>query len=43
MEFSEIIQQRRSIKSYQPSMKISDAELKELMQEVVLSPQPQPV
>lgn len=38
MEFSEIIQQRRSIKSYQPGKEISDAELKELMQEVVLSP-----
>ena len=38
MEFSEIIQQRRFIKSYQPGKEISDAELKELMQEVVLSP-----
>lgn len=38
MEFSETVQQRRSIKSYQPSMEISDAELKGLMQEVVLSP-----
>ena len=38
MEFSEIVQQRRSIKSYQPGREISDAELKELMQEVVLSP-----
>jgi nitroreductase len=38
MEFSEIVQQRRSIKSYQPGKEISDAELKELMQEVVLSP-----
>ena len=38
MEFSEVIQQRQSIKSYQPDKKISDAELKELMQEVVLSP-----
>jgi len=38
MEFSEIVQQRHSIKSYQPDKEISDAELKELMQEVVLSP-----
>ena len=38
MEFSEIVQQRRSIKSYQPGKEISDAELKELIQEVVLSP-----
>ena len=38
MEFSEIVQQRRSVKSYQPDKEISDAELKELMQEVVLSP-----
>jgi len=38
MEFSELVQQRRSIKSYQPGREISDAELKELMQEVVLSP-----
>lgn len=38
MEFSETVQQRHSIKSYQPDKKISDAELKELMQEVVLSP-----
>lgn len=38
MEFSEAVQQRRSIKSYQPDREISDAELKELMQEVVLSP-----
>ncbi len=38
MEFSETVQQRHSIKSYQPDKEISDAELKELMQEVVLSP-----
>jgi nitroreductase len=38
MEFSETVQQRRSVKSYQPDIEISDAELKELMQEVVLSP-----
>jgi nitroreductase len=38
MEFSEAVQQRYSIKSYQPDKEISDAELKELMQEVVLSP-----
>lgn len=38
MEFSETVQQRRSIKSYQPDKSISDAELKGLMEEVVLSP-----
>ena len=38
MEFSETVQQRRSIKSYQADKEISDAELKELMQEVILSP-----
>lgn len=38
MEFSETVQQRRSVKSYQTGRKISDAELKELMQEVVMSP-----
>ena len=38
MEFSETVQQRRSIKSFLPDKKISDAELKELMEEVVLSP-----
>ncbi len=38
MEFSEIIQQRRSVKSYDPEKTISDAELKELFEEVVLSP-----
>lgn len=38
MEFSETVQQRQSVKSYQPGKKISDADLKELMQEVVLSP-----
>ncbi len=38
MEFSETVQQRQSVKSYQPGKKISNAELKELMQEVVLSP-----
>jgi nitroreductase len=38
MEFSEIIQQRRSVKSYDPEKAISDGELKELFDEVVLSP-----
>ncbi len=38
MKFSEVVQQRRTVKSYQPGKEISDAELKELMQEVVLSP-----
>ena len=38
MEFSDIVQQRRSIKSYSPEKTISDAELKDLFDEVVLSP-----
>ena len=38
MKFSDIVLQRRSIKSYLTYKEISDAELKELMQEVVLSP-----
>lgn len=38
MEFSNIIQQRRSIKSYDAEKSISDAELKELFEEVILSP-----
>jgi nitroreductase len=38
MEFSDIIQQRRSIKSYDAKKSISDAELKALFDEVVLSP-----
>ncbi|MBC8288582.1 MAG: nitroreductase family protein [Nitrospinae bacterium] len=38
MEFSETVRQRQSIKSYKADKTISDAELKELMQEVVLSP-----
>lgn len=38
MEFKEIVQQRRSIKSYDPEKTISDAELKDLFDEVVLSP-----
>ncbi len=38
MEFSDIVQQRRSVKSYVPEKKISDAELEELFQEVVLTP-----
>ena len=38
MEFSEIVQQRRSVKSYDPEKIISDAELKSLFDEVVLSP-----
>ncbi|MCZ6512445.1 MAG: nitroreductase family protein [Nitrospinae bacterium] len=38
MEFSEIVQQRRSVKSYDPDKTISDAELRELFDEVVLSP-----
>ncbi len=38
MEFSETIQKRQSIKSYQADKNISDEELDELMQEVILSP-----
>lgn len=38
MEFLETVQQRQSIKSYQPDREINDTELKKLMQEVVLSP-----
>ena len=38
MEFTEIVQQRRSVKSYDPEKTISDGELKELFDEVVLSP-----
>lgn len=38
MEFSEIVQQRYSVKSYDPEKAISDGELKELFDEVVLSP-----
>ena len=38
MEFSDIVQQRRSIKSYDAEKSISDAELKELFKEVTLSP-----
>jgi nitroreductase len=38
MEFLDTIQQRQSIKSYQTDKVISDSDLDELMQEVVLSP-----
>jgi nitroreductase len=38
MEFSEIVQRRQSVKSYDPEKTISDTELKELFDEVVLSP-----
>lgn len=38
MEFSEIVQRRFSVKSYDPEKTISDAELKGLLDEVVLSP-----
>ena len=38
MEFSEIVQQRYSVKSYDPEKTISDAELRALFNEVVLSP-----
>lgn len=38
MEFSDIVQQRRSVKSYDPEKTISDTDLKSLFDEVVLSP-----
>jgi len=38
MEFSELVRQRASVKSYDPDKTISDAELKDLFDEVVLSP-----
>lgn len=38
MEFLETIQQRQSVKSYRTDKVISDSDLDELMQEVVLSP-----
>ena len=38
MEFSKTIQQRQSVKSYRTDQVISDSDLDELMQEVVLSP-----
>ncbi len=38
MEFSEIVQRRHSVKSYDPEQSISDEELRELFDEVVLSP-----
>ncbi len=38
MEFSDIVQQRRSVKSYDAEKTISDVELKELFEDVVLSP-----
>ena len=38
MEFSDIVQQRRSIKSYDAEKSIGDVELKELFEEVILSP-----
>lgn len=38
MKFSEVVQQRRSVKSYQPDTAISDDELTVIFDEVVLSP-----
>ena len=38
MEFSELVRQRASVKSFDPDKTISDTELKELFDEVVLSP-----
>jgi len=38
MEFSDIVQERRSVKSYDTENSISDAELKELFGEVILTP-----
>lgn len=38
MEFSEVVETRRSVKSYQSGTPISDAELKAIFEDVVLSP-----
>ncbi len=38
MEFSDIIQRRRSVKSYDAERSINDLKLKELFEEVILSP-----
>jgi len=38
MEFSDIVQRRRSVKSYDAERSISDLKLKELFEEVILSP-----
>lgn len=38
MEFSELVRRRASVKSFDPDKTISDTELKELFDEVVLSP-----
>ncbi len=38
MEFPDIVRRRHSVKSFDPDKSISDAELKELFDEVVLSP-----
>jgi nitroreductase len=38
MEFSQLVHQRQSVKSYDPTKNISDQELKELFEDVILSP-----
>lgn len=38
MEYSEIVRERRSIKHYDPEAVIGDPELKEIFEEVILSP-----
>ncbi len=38
MEFSQLVHQRQSVKSYDPGKNISDGELKELFEDVILSP-----
>lgn len=38
MEFSEVVSERRSIKSYDPEREISDAELEDLFEHAILSP-----
>ena len=40
MKFSELVHQRHSVKSYDPGKAISDVELKELFEDVILSPAP---
>ena len=38
MEFSQLMEERRSVKSFKPDQAISDTELKELFEDVILTP-----
>ena len=38
MKFSQLVHRRQSVKSYDPKKNISDMELKELFEDVILSP-----